>query len=184
MRLLPAADRMPAPWKNGGGTTWEIAAQPPGAGLDAFDWRLSIAQVATDGPFSVFPGVDRVLTVIAGAGLRLTIEGLGEGQGEVVLDEASKPLPFPGDAAASATLDGGPIRDLNLMVRRGAWRGSVRRIDGAATITAEARVSVLVALAPARAGDQVMAAEDALILDPHATLTVDGRLLLIGIDPA
>ncbi|PVM92590.1 hypothetical protein DDF62_05525 [Caulobacter radicis] len=180
MRLLPAASRIASPWKNGGGTTWEIAAQPPGADLSAFDWRLSIAQVATAGPFSVFPGVDRVLTVIAGAGLRLTVEGLGE----VVLDEASPPLPFPGDAPASATLDGGPIRDLNLMVRRGTWRGSVRRIDGAATITAEARVSVLVALAPARAGDQVLAAEDALILDPDATLTVDGRLLLIGIDPA
>lgn len=180
MRLLPAADRRPAPWKNGGGTTWEIAAQPPGADLSAFDWRLSIAQVATAGPFSVFPGVDRVLTVIAGAGLRLTIDG----QGEVVLDEASKPLPFPGDASASATLDAGPIRDLNLMVRRGAWRGSVRRIDGAETIVATARITVLVALAPARAGDQALEAEDALILDPDATLTVDGRLLLIGIDPA
>ncbi len=180
MRLLPATDRTPAPWKNGGGTTWEIAAQPPGADLSTFDWRLSIAQVASAGPFSVFPGVDRVLTVIAGAGLRLTIEG----QGEVLLDETSKPLPFPGDAPASATLDAGPIRDLNLMVRRGAWRGSVRRIDGQETITATARTTVLVALAPARVGEQVLAAEDALIVDPDATLTVDGRLLLIGIDPA
>lgn len=180
MRLLPAAERAPAPWKNGGGTTWEIAAQPPGANLSAFDWRLSIAQVASPGPFSVFPGVDRMLTVIAGAGLRLTIEGLGE----VVLDEASPPLLFPGHAAAAATLDGGPIRDLNLMVRRGAWRGSVRRIDGAETITATAQVNLLVALAPARAGDQALGAEDAIIVDHDATLTVEGRLLLIGIDPA
>lgn len=180
MRLLPAADRTPALWKNGGGTTWEIAAQPPGADLAAFDWRLSIARVATAGPFSVFPGVDRVLTVIAGHGLRLTIEG----RREVALDETSKPLAFPGDAPTAATLDAGPIRDLNLMVRRGAWRGSVRRIDGHETITATAQTTVLVALAAARAGDQVLAAEDALILDPDATLTVDGRLLLIGVDPA
>lgn len=180
MRFLPAADRTPAPWKNGGGTTWEIAAQPPGADLSAFDWRLSIAQVATAGPFSVFPGVDRVLTVIAGTGLRLTIEG----QGEAMLDDASPPLAFPGDAAASATLDAGPIRDLNLMVRRGAWRGSVRRIDGLATIIATARITVLAALAPSRVGDRVLAAEDALIVDPDATLTMNGRLLLIGLDPA
>ncbi|PVM87376.1 HutD/Ves family protein [Caulobacter endophyticus] len=180
MRHLPAADRTPAQWKNGGGTTWEIAAQPPGADLSAFDWRLSVAQVAKAGPFSVFPGVDRVLTVIAGTGLRLTIEG----QGEVVLDETSPPMPFPGDAAASATLDAGPIRDLNLMVRRGAWRGSVRRIDGAATVTAEAQITVLVALAPARVGDQILEAEDALIVDTDATLTMNGRLLLIGLDPA
>ncbi|KSB91441.1 hypothetical protein AS593_10900 [Caulobacter vibrioides] len=180
MRLLPATDRTPAPWKNGGGTTWEIAVQPPGADLSAFDWRLSIAEVATAGPFSVFPGVDRVLTVIAGSGLRLTIEGLGD----VVLDETSRPLPFSGDAPAAATLDGGPIRDLNLMVRRGSWRGSVRRIDGAETITATARITVLVALVPAKVDDQILAVEDALIVDPDATLTMDGRLLLIGLDPA
>lgn len=180
MRLLPAADRIASPWKNGGGTTWEIAAEPPGAGLDAFDWRLSIARVAAPGPFSVFPGVDRVLTVIAGAGLRLTIEG----QDEVVLDEASPPQPFPGDAAASATLDGGPVRDLNLMIRRGRWRGAVRRIDGVETTVVASAVTVLVALAPARVNGLSLEAEDALIVDGDATLTMDGRLLLIGVDPA
>ncbi|MFT4253283.1 MAG: HutD family protein [Caulobacter sp.] len=180
MRLLPAADRTPSPWKNGGGTTWEIAAQPPGADLSSFDWRLSIARVAAPGPFSVFPGIDRVLTLIDGAGLRLTIEGAGE----VVLDAAAAPLPFPGDAPASATLDSGPIRDLNLMVRRGAWLGSVRRIDGAETIIAQARVTVLVAQGPATVNGRALAAEDAVLVEGDATLTVDGRLLLIGIDPA
>lgn len=180
MRLLPAADRTPSPWKNGGGTTWEIAAEPPGTGLDAFDWRLSIAQVAAPGPFSMFPGVDRVLTVIAGAGLRLTVEG----QGEFVLDDASPPLPFPGDAPASAMLDGGPVRDLNLMVRRGRWRGVVRRIDRAETMVAASAVTVLVALAHAWVNGLSLEAEDALIVDRDATLTMDGRLLLIGVDPA
>lgn len=180
MRLLPAADRKPSLWKNGGGTTWEIAAQPPGAGLEAFDWRLSIARVAAPGPFSVFPGVDRVLTVIDGTGLRLTIEGLGE----VVLDEAAAPLPFPGDAPAAAMLDGGPIRDLNLMVRRGAWRGSVRRVEGPARLAPSARITILVAQGPATMNGQALAAEDAVLVESDATLTMDGRLLLIGIDPA
>ncbi|PXA90705.1 hypothetical protein DMC25_02460 [Caulobacter sp. D4A] len=180
MRLLPAADRTPAPWKNGGGTTWEIAAQPPGAGMDAFDWRLSIAQVAAPGPFSVFPGVDRVLTVIAGAGLRLAVDGLGE----VLLDETSSPLAFPGDAPAAAMLDGGPIRDLNLMVRRGAWSGRVRRVAEAEQIVATAAVTVLAALSPARVNDTRLAAEDAVVAEPGETLAVEGGLLLIEIEKA
>nr|WP_232793022.1 HutD family protein [Caulobacter hibisci] len=178
--MLRAADRAPAPWKNGGGTTWEIAAQPPGAGLDAFDWRLSIAEVASAGPFSVFPGVDRVLTVIAGEGLRLSIDG----QGEALLDETAAPLAFPGDAPASAALDAGPIRDLNLMVRRGAWRGRARRLANGEQIVAKADVTVLAALAPARVKGETLAAEDAVVVEPGETLAVEGSLLLIEIDRA
>jgi environmental stress-induced protein Ves len=178
VRPLPAADRIPVSWKNGGGTTWEIAAQPPGADLSSFDWRLSIAEVASAGPFSVFPGVDRVLTVIAGSGLRLAIEG----QGETVLDDTAPPLAFPGDAPASATLDGGTIRDLNLMVRRGAWRGTVRRIEARQTLTAHAEVTVLAALAPSTIDGAPLQVEDAAVPAPGATFTVEGRLLLIEID--
>ena len=75
MRLLPAADRVPVPWKNGGGVTREVAAFPDGAGFDDFLWRISMAEVRADGPFSVFPGVDRVLAVLEGR-LRLAVEGL------------------------------------------------------------------------------------------------------------
>ena len=59
------------PWKNGGGVTREIVCQPPGAGMDAFDWRVSIAHIASDGPFSAFAGVDRIITLLEGAGVRL-----------------------------------------------------------------------------------------------------------------
>ncbi len=52
------------PWKNGGGVTREIVCQPPGAGLAAFDWRVSIATIASDGPFSLFAGIDRVITLL------------------------------------------------------------------------------------------------------------------------
>ncbi|MEC4600651.1 HutD family protein, partial [Burkholderia vietnamiensis] len=43
-----------SPWKNGGGVTREIAAYPPGAALDAFAWRVSVADVGAGGPFSRF----------------------------------------------------------------------------------------------------------------------------------
>lgn len=65
------AARRFVPWKNGGGRTAEILASPAGAGLDDFAWRISTAEVATSGPFSLFPGVQRCLTVIEGGSLRL-----------------------------------------------------------------------------------------------------------------
>ena len=71
MRVFRSADHAFSPWKNGGGTTAEIAIGPPGATLDAFDWRISMARVASDGPFSSFPGVDRTLSIIDGAAQRM-----------------------------------------------------------------------------------------------------------------
>jgi len=64
-------DRVVRLWGNGGGTTAEILAAPDGAGFGDFDWRVSTAVVAADGPFSVFPDVDRVLCVIEGGVLEL-----------------------------------------------------------------------------------------------------------------
>ena len=124
MRVLRAAEHRRMPWKNGGGETIEIAVSPEGAGIDAFDWRVSMAQVASDGPFSVFPGVDRTLTILDGAGLRLTV---GEGA-EVELVAGSDPLRFSADAPASARLIGGTVVDLNVMTRRKVWEHSVRRL--------------------------------------------------------
>ena len=53
-------------WKNGGGATREAVNWPPGAGLDAFDWRVSIASIAASGPFSVFTGVERRIMLLEG----------------------------------------------------------------------------------------------------------------------
>jgi hypothetical protein len=82
-------------------------------------WRLSIADVASDGPFSEFPGIDRWIMVISGKGMELTIDGLGRKR----LDRLYQPLPFPGDAATTCRLLGGPIQDFNFMIRRNFGRG-------------------------------------------------------------
>lgn len=181
MRILRAADRTPMPWKNGGGVTREVAIWPSAAALDAFDWRISIADVAQGGPFSTFPGVDRVLTVIGGSGLELTVEG----QAAVTLDAAAGPFAFPGDAACAATLHQGPIRDLNLMVRRGAYVTRVRRVDDPAVIHGAAETTFVLALEAILLGGERLAAEDAVILDRGERLSLDaGRLILAEIDPA
>ncbi|QXQ06008.1 HutD family protein [Sphingosinicellaceae bacterium] len=124
MHLLPAADRLVQPWKNGGGTTSEVAASPPGVGLEAFDWRISMASVATPGRFSYFDGVDRTLAVIEGR-LGLAFDSQAE---LVELTAASRPYAFPGDIGCFGAPVGGEVIDLNLMVRRGRWTGTIERL--------------------------------------------------------
>jgi uncharacterized protein len=122
--LIRADDQIRMPWKNGGGVTSEVARSPAGAG-DDFDWRISIAEVAAGGPFSSFPGIDRVIIRLGEAPLVLDVEG--EERALVRFE----PFGFPGEATTSAALPGGPTRDLNVMTRRGHTTAavSVRRLD-------------------------------------------------------
>ncbi|WP_441968651.1 HutD/Ves family protein [Microvirga sp. 2MCAF38] len=118
------------PWKNSGGTTFEIATGPEGAGLDDFDWRISMALVATPGPFSLFPGCDRTLCVLTDGPLSLRV-----GRSPLLLlDEETEPFTFPADVPAAAEGIGSPLLDLNVMCRRGRARAQVSRHRGAALI--------------------------------------------------
>jgi environmental stress-induced protein Ves len=189
MRVLRAADRIAMPWKNGGGVTREVAAFPPGADMDSFEWRISLAQIAADGPFSTFPGVDRVLTVIDGAGLLLTVDDR-----MLALDAASPPLDFLGETQVSARLTDGPISDLNVMVRRDKWRARTRRLTvaGASDVAAKAQVTLVLALDPLRilrpGGEIELSPLDAVLLEhghSHLSLQGRGRTLIseITVDP-
>ncbi|KQU65908.1 HutD-family protein [Aminobacter sp. DSM 101952] len=124
MRIIRHADCRPMPWKNGGGVTTEIMAWPPATGLDGFDWRISMAQVASGGPFSVFAGIDRTLTVLAGS-MRLAAGAAPP----VTLSPTSAPYVFPGDVSTEATLIDGPVLDFNVMTRRGRISHSVQRLE-------------------------------------------------------
>jgi environmental stress-induced protein Ves len=128
MRLLRSANHRRMPWKNGGGVTTEIAVFPEGAGLDDFEWRISMATVSSDGPFSRFGGIDRTLAVLEGEGIVLSVDGLPD----ETITRATPPFFFPADREASAQLASGPITDLNVMTRRGRWRHQVDRLSPAA----------------------------------------------------
>jgi|SoiMethySBSTD1v2_1073268.scaffolds.fasta_scaffold00642_14 uncharacterized protein len=119
-RVLRTSDYQRMPWKNGGGTTTEIWKQVSPAGEVL--WRLSIADVASDGPFSEFPGIDRWIMVIEGKGMELAVEG----QGVHRLDRPFEPFAFPGDAKTDCRLIAGAIRDFNLMVARSFGSGALR----------------------------------------------------------
>lgn len=124
MHIIRAADYRVMPWKNGGGTTTEIIVSPDGAGLDDFDWRISMARVEGSGPFSGFAGVDRTLAVLEGEGIVLDIAGRVPAE----LIKASSPLSFPADVPTTAALISGPITDLNVMTRRGRVSHTVERL--------------------------------------------------------
>ncbi|MDH1561726.1 HutD/Ves family protein [Ectopseudomonas chengduensis] len=116
--LLDPTTARAMPWKNGGGSTVELAISPADAGLEDFAWRISTAQVAVDGAFSSFPGIDRSLAVLAGNGVCLQ---RADGQREMLLSGGTIAV-FGGEEAISAHLLDGPITDLNLMTRRGVWK--------------------------------------------------------------
>ena len=129
MEIIRYAELKAQPWRNGGGVTRELAshsaaaspqdaAGPDSTGSDGgWDWRVSIADVSKAGDFSAFPGMDRVLTVVEGELLLLSVDGA-----EHPL-EKYRPFRFSGDAAAAGALPTGDIRDLNVITRTGVFKG-------------------------------------------------------------
>jgi environmental stress-induced protein Ves len=122
MIVLPQADYVAVPWKNGGGLTREILKVPPDA--TAFDWRLSLATIETPGPFSAFDGYDRTLVLMQGAGVELDFGS----QGRAVLQAPGQLAAFDGGWATSCTLIDGPSSDLNLIVSKARAESRVRLI--------------------------------------------------------
>lgn len=102
--VVRSEDVAPQPWPNGGGTTRELLRADDGA------WRISLADVDHDGPFSAFPGLRRLLTVVEGPVLGLEVDG----QTHVV--EPQRPFAFSGDAVVVASVPEGPVRVLNVVV--------------------------------------------------------------------
>lgn len=175
MRLLRAGDYVERPWKNGGGVTRAIYTFPHGAGYDAFVWQLSSAHVASDGPFSAFPGVDRSLAVLSEGELRLC--GLGD---ERTLSRACPPLAFVGETPVEAKLCGTPVHDFNVMTRRAACRHTlVREVLGTGVYKKKAAILASFLFleegklhAHAEAGDVDVSVEDTLILEPLEVCTL------------
>jgi environmental stress-induced protein Ves len=121
MKLITYDELTATPWKNGGGVTRELACWPASASLNDFVWRVSIADVSQSGPFSIFPGIDRVITLLQGDGMDLQFP-----QGSAhALTTTLEPYRFRGEAHVDAHLIGSPSRDFNVMLRRGAAHGDI-----------------------------------------------------------
>ena len=177
IRALPTSARTAVPWKNGGGVTREIAAWPEGSGMDDFAWRVSLAEVGADGPFSAFPDVDRTLTVVEGAGMDLTVGGARQ-----LVNTRYVPRDFRGDVPTDCRLLDGPVVNLNVMWRRGAdttaptvavVRGSLRLCTDALVVALDGTAEV--------AGLTLGPYDAVLLGDEDTVLRARGRTAVIGL---
>ncbi len=174
-----------APWKNGGGVTRELVCFPAGAGFDDFTWRVSIADVHASGPFSVFPGIDRVITLLDGDGMRLEFA-----DGTVhALTEPLVPFAFAGDTQLHAELLGAPSRDFNLMLRRDCARGEIAVLRVSGIMASGSDTTLLYCVAGHwQLGDCVLCTGDHVLLEDEADgmpvemLQAGGALLCIKIN--
>ena len=123
MQFLDLATTPTVAWKNGGGSTRELACWPPGADMDGFEWRVSVATIARPGPFSAFPGVDRQIMLLEGDGVQLQAAA---GQWQHALTQRWAPFAFSGEEPVDCRMLGGVSTDFNLMLRRGEWGGSLQ----------------------------------------------------------
>ena len=117
MRVQRFSEHLAMPWANGKGTSYEISSDRDAS--NQWSWRVAIAPVVEDGPFSSLPGIDRQLVVIDGNGMELEVDG------KTVECLPSQVVAFSGDATAYARLIDGPSVDLGLMTARDVIAGSL-----------------------------------------------------------
>lgn len=169
MRHLTPADYRRQPWANGRGFTVELARQD---GPEGLIWRLSMATVAEDGPFSIFPGVERVLTVLTGPGFRLTGPDLDLSAAPLV------PVAFPGDVAVAAVGVTAASEDFNVMTARTAPPPEVAVVTGRLRLAGAGLLAVF-ALGPAVVNGRALAPQDLVLLDGPAEVEAAAGALTV-----
>ncbi|WP_244831431.1 HutD family protein [Caballeronia sp. TF1N1] len=129
--IAPLASFAPQAWRNGGGTTRALAEDTEGG------WRISLADVERDGPYSRFPGMTRQSLVMTGAGVTL--------QDDAVQCHLRRgiAMEYDGGVAWQATLHDGPVVALNVMALRGRYRARIEPLRDAAFVPLECVALVL-----------------------------------------
>jgi len=183
MPILHLHDCPARPWKNGLGRTRELAVQPPGAGMDDFLWRVSVAEVDSAAPFSAFPGIDRTIVLLDGEGFSMALD---DGRTHA-LTEPFAPFAFAGEARVAVTLAGGPTRDFNLMVRRGRIHGGIEVWRNAADAVLRPHTVLLYcARGRLRLDDQLLGPSDAWVqaMPAPARLELAPRSVVLAVQAA
>lgn len=172
LKLIPATSFREGRWLNGMGVSWDIAAEPPESGMTDFGWRFAIARIDGDVPFSRYPDVDRIFTLIEGNGLTLRV---GD-HTELAVHERHVPWRFDGAADTYCTVRDGPCRALNLFLRRGLWRGEATVARGRLELsTGPCDVAVVFALrGDCRVADQRLAQGDAALAGAGIAVSANG----------
>ena len=169
--LRRANEHLAMPWANGKGVSFEIARENDSSGQ--WLWRLAIAPITQDGPFSSLPGVHRELTLIDGEGLVLTIDGntVACGRGEIVR--------FAGSVHTHAALTGGPVVDLNVMSVEEEPMTMVIVVAPAQVMEYRCIVAIDECVARVNGETIVLHPRDALIDDPNPVQLRSGTAAVI-----
>ena len=177
VKLIRAADCPNQRWRNGAGWTRVLAQEPQDADLDSFAWRLSVAEICSAGPFSVFSGVERQLVMCDGVGLSIVVDG------EHHILHPGELVRFHGAAAVSCALADGRATALNVMTRTGLGTASVTieraEADHVLTAPADAGLLVVALTASTSLGSQRLAPLDALCLQPGEPAVLSGGDLVV-----
>jgi uncharacterized protein len=129
----------PQSWRNGGGETRELLTWPRADA--AWQMRISLADIKSNGPFSAFQNVERWFAVVEGGGVRLRFANE-----ENLMTSASVPLCFDGGAPPDCEMINGTTRDLNLMIRNGSGKMQIA-LDRLTWRTAAAQCGLFTAAA-------------------------------------
>jgi environmental stress-induced protein Ves len=168
MRIIPPSEFKTMPWKNGGGITHEILKEE----LDGkLLWRLSIAEVASDGPFSLFPGLSRILTVIEGDGLLL------QAPDHALRALPFSPMAFSGDLPITSKRIGGDVRDFNVIFDAKIATTDVTIHDGLKVTASNGAMRFILALENGTANDRNISAQSLVV--PDGPVEIAGRCLQV-----
>ncbi len=175
IRHLTSAEYTTMPWANGKGSTVEMLREAAPDGT--LKWRLSRASVVEDGPFSLFAGIERNLTVISGPGFDL--------QGEAGLHLQARPLEplrFAGDVALQAVDVSAPSDDFNVMTARTLPLPEVAVLQGNGQVAAHKNAQLLAVFAvqAGHVNGLPVAGFDLLLhTNPNADLALDGTFVVV-----
>lgn len=178
MKIIRREDLKEGRWRNGMGVSWDIASDPPDAA--DFGWRLAIARIDSDVPFSHYPDIDRVFTLIDGNGLDLDFED-GE---TLAVHRLFVPHPYACDRPTFCRLKQGPCRALNLFMRRGLWHASVDILSSGADISHPGPIIVHVLQGEADVNGEAMQCGDTLIDQDHVKIRGAGLIYVAKLSGA
>lgn len=170
MRIIRQTEFTEGRWRNGMGVSWDIASDPPG--VDDFGWRFAIARIDADVPFSNYPDVDRIFTLIEGRGLDLAFEG----HRSLAVHRLFVPHPYPCDVPTFCRLRDGPCRALNLFTRRGQWRAQAEILSSGADIAHPGPILLFALEGAADVNGKALAQGDAALAADTVSADTEGFL--------
>ncbi|MBL0899856.1 MAG: HutD family protein [Reyranella sp.] len=169
--LLDPAGYRRTPWRNGGGTTVDIAIRLDG---EAEVWRFGRTPIVQPGPFSDYSGFDRVQALVAGSGLVLETP-----EGEIDVRQPFRPVRFAGETAITSRLEAGPVEVVNLIGRRERVKIEMVVLDEGRTLLL--RPGTHIAYTPhgdtelaIQGSERKLAADHALRVDTDVTMRLTG----------